>query len=186
LITFLIWFIVSAIQFFYNPLFLNFLITTARTTENRGVVGLAPEPTYLGIVYVFYIIFFLILNFKYKNLLILLAIVGIILFAMSSMAVLFLLIMLLLKIITNLNFKTFLILIIFCLSILLFISYNNESRINYIANMVIENPFELLLLDASINDRFFHVFFCLFISNLTACYGSIAVTEWRMHIRLVT
>ena len=41
-----IWLIVGLLQEIINPKFLTFLISAYRTSAARGVVSLAPEPTY--------------------------------------------------------------------------------------------------------------------------------------------
>src|SRR5690554_4825314 len=51
-LTFWMWFFVGFVQLFYSDFFL-FLVNNPRTTDERGVVGLATEPTYYGIVMLF-------------------------------------------------------------------------------------------------------------------------------------
>ena len=86
----LIWFIVSAIQSLFFKEFLNFLLPSSRTTEDRGVVGLATEPTFLGIIFIFFTLFMLHIDMKNKKIYIALCVIGIIFFAKSSMGFLFL------------------------------------------------------------------------------------------------
>ncbi|EKO3714465.1 hypothetical protein VCSRO155_3297 [Vibrio cholerae] len=169
LISFGIWFFIALIQKFFKSDFLTFLVSASRTTDDRGVTGLAPEPTFLGIVYLFYIIFALHLpELKFRKLLIIMSIVGILFLAQSSMVLLFLIIMLGVFIITNVSPKS---LFLFFLSVVFFsyfISFLEGSRIHRLFEMVGNDPFSLVLIDASINDRFFHVFFSIkgFFENL--------------------
>lgn len=88
-----IWFTVGFVQVAIRHDFLTILLSNARTTANRGVVGLAPEPTSYGI---HCLILLLLVNELFggreKRLLGAALLVQVLLFARSSMAVLFLLI----------------------------------------------------------------------------------------------
>ena len=164
----LTWFIVAAIQTFYSREFLTFLISSSRTTENRGVTGLAPEPTFLGIVFIFFILMFTHSQTKNKNLYIAMCVFAIIFFAKSSMAVLFLVLMIFVWFVTSLNSRALIVIILCGLFTPQFIEIMKDSRLGYILDKLLEDPMSVLLLDASINDRFFHVFFSLkgFFDNL--------------------
>lgn len=165
--TLVIWFFVSLIQLAYSENFLTSLVADARTTANRGVTGLAVEPTALGIVFIFYIIYILHLKIKYKKLLIMVCVVGVIFLAKSSMATLFLLIMFICYLIFCFNFRVFIPSVILCLSGVGAISLMTGSRLKNIFFSLISNPMDLLLIDASINARFFHIYFSIkgFIAN---------------------
>lgn len=165
--TLIVWFIVSLIQQIYSESFLTSLVSEARTTANRGVTGLAVEPTALGIVFIFYIIYLLHQKIKYKQLLIIMCIIGIIFLAKSSMAVLFLLILFMCYIIFCFNFRVFIPVVILSLSGVSAISLMTGSRLKNIFFALINNPMDLLLIDASINARFFHIYFSIkgFIEN---------------------
>jgi hypothetical protein len=52
-----IWFAVGMVQKFVNPTFLNFLLNTARTTNERGVVSLGCEPSFYGYMCLFFLLF---------------------------------------------------------------------------------------------------------------------------------
>lgn len=85
-----IWFFVGAIQFLFDSHFLSAIVSNARTTEERGVFGLASEPSFYGIT--MSLTLFLIKDFKTrKYFYILLVSLQTILFAQSMMGIVFLL-----------------------------------------------------------------------------------------------
>jgi hypothetical protein len=167
-ISILIWFVVGLIQTLYDRTFLTFLISGSRTTENRGVTGLAPEPTFYGIVFIFFLIFLLHAQYKHKKLLIFACIVGIIFLAKSTMAFLFLAILYFVYLLTHGKIKYILLgFLLFWILPVLMLEILPSTRLSYLVSKIIENPRLLVLIDASINDRFFHLFFSLkgWISN---------------------
>ncbi len=162
LISFSVWFFVALIQKFFKSDFLTFLVSASRTTDDRGVTGLAPEPTFLGIVYLFYIIFALHLpNLRFRKLLICLSVIGILFLAQSSMVLLFLVLMLGVFIITHINFKSLFLFVLSFVCLPFAMSFWEGSRIHSLIELIRGDPHSIVLIDASINDRFFHVFFSL-------------------------
>lgn len=164
----LLWFFVGFIQTFFYRGFLNFLVSHARTTDDRGVIGLAPEPTFYGIVLIFFQIILIHSSYVKKNVYIALCVVGIVLFAKSSMAILFLFIMLAYYTLTHLSIKYTLLTVVVFLTLPTLISeYFVNTRISFLISKLLDNPEALVLVDASVHDRFFHVFFSLkgFIDN---------------------
>lgn len=176
-----IWFVVALIQSYISREFLTFIVSGARTTENRGVTGLAPEPTFLGIVFVFFILYLLHIDTRHKKKFIILCVIGIVLLAKSSMAVLFLAVLLFLYLLTHLSVK--LIFAVFLLVVLtpVVISNFEGSRLLYLFESVLDDPASLLFVDASINDRFFHIFFSMkgFLYNYTLPHG---YSEWLPYV----
>ncbi|QUX90617.1 hypothetical protein CYL31_04010 [Marinomonas sp. A3A] len=161
-ISILIWFFVGFLQSIYRKDFLTFLVSSSRTTENRGVTGLAPEPTFYGIVLIFFILFLLHMDFRFKRYYILLCVFGIVFLAKSSMAVLFLVIMIFYYILTHASVKYLLFSLILIFSTpFLFFQWFEGTRLSFLLTNVVEDPAGLLLVDASLNDRFFHVFFSM-------------------------
>lgn len=157
-----IWLAVGFLQKFYDPSFLNFLISGARTTDNRGVVGLAPEPTFYGIVLIFFILFLLHLNTGGKIFYIGLCVFGVVFLAQSSMAVLFLLIFLFYAAITHFRVRYALMLVFLLLfGLPLLAELTAGSRLSDLLRVALSQPSVLLLDDASANDRFFHIYFSL-------------------------
>lgn len=174
------WFVVAAIQTFYSRQFLTFLISSSRTTENRGVTGLAPEPTFLGIVFIFFMLMFTHSQIKNKKFYIAMCVFAIVFFAKSSMAVLFLFLMVFFWFITSLNLRALVVILLCALFTPEFIDIMKDSRMGYLLAKLLEDPMSLLLLDASINDRFFHVFFSLkgFFDNLMIPNGYSSWVEY--------
>lgn len=177
----IIWFVVGLIQVFYDRTFLNFIISASRTTEDRGVTGLAPEPTFYGIVFIFFLLFLLHTNYKNKKFFIITCIMGVVLLAKSSMAFLFLVIMLFFYLLTHLSVK-YALLSIFLAQIASFVIVNlmTGTRLSFLLARIYEDPKLLVLSDASINDRFFHVFFALkgFFENFMFPNGFLSWNEY--------
>jgi hypothetical protein len=176
-----IWFLVALIQSYISREFLTFLISGARTTENRGVTGLAPEPTFLGIVFVFFILYLLHTDTRNKRKFIILCVIGIVFLAESSMSVLFLSILLFLYLLTNPSVK--LIFGLFLLSVLTYVVVSNleGNRLLYLLKNLIDDPRYLLFVDGSINDRAFHIFFSMkgFLYNYTFPHG---YSQWFPYV----
>ncbi len=177
----LLWFFVSFVQFFYSRDFLTFIVANSRTTVDRGVTGLSPEPTFLGIVFIFFILYLLHKEVEHKYKLLSFCIIGIVFFAQSSMAVLFLMILLLLYMIINLSLKLAFKILTLILIIFLSISFFKNSRLYKIINIIFDDPYNIISLDASINDRFFHIYFSLlgFYDNYFLPNG---FTEWLPYV----
>jgi len=161
-VIFFIWFIVSFMQVIYDPHFLTFLISNPRTTPDRGITGLAPEPTHLGMMFIFFILFALSLDgFKYKNIVIGISALSILFFAKSAMAALFLSFMFVLYVITHVRLK-FIMYFIFGVGVFInIVSILDGTRLQHVLSLLWDDPTQLLMLDASVNDRFFHIFFSL-------------------------
>ena len=177
-----IWFSVSVLQVVLDKSFLTFIVSHVRTTENRGVTGLAPEPTFLGIVFIFFILYLLHTNFKHKKIFIAVCIIGIVFLAKSSMALLFLALLIGLWGLTQFSLKSILITIPSLLFVSLLISeFFKGTRMGYITTQIINEPSNLLRLDESINDRFSHVFFSLkgFFENFLIGHG---YNSWEPYV----
>jgi hypothetical protein len=161
-ISIFVWFVVGLLQTIFDRTLLNFLISGSRTTDDRGVIGLAPEPTFYGIVFIFFMIFVLLSNIKNKFFYMSLCILGIIYLAKSSMAFLFLFILLIYYLLTHVNLKHIMISVV-----MLFITpmaafnFLEGSRLVFLLNRLMDDPAKLVLIDASLNDRFFHVYFSM-------------------------
>ena len=158
----LVWFFVGLGQSLFDKRFMTFLISGSRTTENRGVTSLAPEPTFYGIVLVFFLIFLLHLETPRKKTYLFLCVFGILVFAKSSMALLFLAILTFFYIITHVSLKYIFISVITVFLLPVFVGrFMDGTRLSDLLFKIVDNPISLVLIDASINDRFFHVFFSM-------------------------
>jgi hypothetical protein len=87
--------------------FMTSFISASRTTQNRGVTSLAPEPTFYGMILIFYAVIFSTIEIKNKKLFIFLCAVSVFVLAQSSMSILFLFIASFLYLILNFNVKYF-------------------------------------------------------------------------------
>ncbi len=167
-----IWFIVGFIQSYIKKDFLSFLIADMRTTSNRGVTSLAPEPTFYAIVILFFIIIISIFfEGKEKNYYTINGLIQIILFSKSTMILLFVLIYFALKIITKLKIKYVIYFVLIMLVIFsalnIYSEYFENIRYYQMFKLILKNPFNFFLIDASSNDRFAHIFFSIkgFVDN---------------------
>lgn len=158
----LVWFFIGLVQTMYDKSFMTFLVSGSRTTENRGVTSLAPEPTFYGIVLVFFIIFLMHLETPRKKTYLFICVFGVLVLAKSSMAVLFLAIIMFFYIITHVKLKYIFMSLAAIFIFPIFIGkFMSGTRLADLLFKVVDNPKSLVLVDASINDRFFHVFFSL-------------------------
>lgn len=172
LLTFWLWFFVGFVQLFYAD-FLLFLVNNPRTTEGRGVTSLATEPTYYGIVMLFYILFFKLSEIRFKSLYIFLCSFAVLFIAKSAMAALFLFLYLFVVSFFGRYWSIrFLYLTIF-FSIPFIFQYLPDSRMKQLISSIFDDPVKVVLVDASVNDRFFHVFLPIkgFFENLGLPYG---------------
>jgi hypothetical protein len=177
--SFFVWFCVALMQTIYSRDFLGFLVASSRSSVDRGVTGLAPEPTFLGMVFIFYLIFSLHIGGRLKHWITGLSVVGIVMLAKSPMALLSLLIMLFLYMVIYFSVRRALLGAVLLSFLAVALLMMGESRITYIiANMAINPSF--LLLDASVNDRFFQILFSLkgFIENFLMPHG---YSKWESY-----
>lgn len=159
-----IWFVVGLIQSYIKKDFLSFLIADMRTSPDRGVTSLAPEPTFYAIVILFYILIISIFfKGKEKKYYTFNGLIQIILFSKSTMVLLFLLIFFTLRIITKIKIQHviyFTIILTIMSSIInIYSEYFEGLRYYKMFKLIWENPLGFFLIDASSNDRFSHVFF---------------------------
>ncbi|MHA7855896.1 hypothetical protein [Marinobacter shengliensis] len=156
-----VWICVGFLQSVFDKELFNFLVSSARTTESRGVVGLAPEPTFYGVVLLFLMLFLFGLNEKGVGKYIFGCVVGIVFFAKSTMVVLFLIIMGFIWLVLSAKVKYIIMLLPASLLYPFFLNYMEGTRLGFILTKVASDPASIILLDASANDRFFHVFFSI-------------------------
>lgn len=154
----LIWIFIGLVQLFFIRDFMNFLISDSRTTTTRGVTSLAVEPSYFGIILIFFMLIELLTTYNKKWML--LYSICIIILTQSAMAVLYL--MVFAGIYYSIyNKRIFFVTIIFI--ILLFVillNIDSTSRlINLLQKIVTVGPIKLIQLDGSINDRIGHIYF---------------------------
>jgi len=185
------WLVVGLSQRFLNvELFYN-IIARHSTTPGRGVVSLAPEPTFYGIICIFLlIIVFEKLEGRSRYLYAFNCIFQILFLAKSSMVIIFLFILifyfLLFSLLVNTNIKN--LFIYFLLTSFSFVSFNiivrnflNKTRIYELYMLFLQDPLSIFLKDASANDRFAHIFFSIkgFLTNYLLPHGFL---EWSSYL----
>ena len=173
------WGIVALIQKFIYSNFLGFLLSRSSaifTSNGRGVVSLAPEPTYYGsIIILFLVLYFLNFSEKKDYRLLLIMMIQLVALSVSSTSILVLASAVgiyFLFIFVNLPIKKILMIlgsvIAFALLIAFIAPSFSGSRIYKLVNIVISKP-ELILFDQSISERFNAVYFS--IGSLFHNYG---------------
>jgi hypothetical protein len=184
----IIYLIVGLIQLLVDRSFLSFLLNRASTSGNRGVTSLAPEPTFYGLICLFFILFFISLNIENKRRYILILLFQIVILAQSSMVILFILIFFFYQKLCNLKFKTFAFSFLSVLTALILLKnidlVGGNYRILSIIKILTENPLGVLALDDSINDRASAIYFSFkgfldnyFLPNGFSSYGAYMSTE---------
>ena len=165
------WFLIGLIQrFFYRDFMVSLIGRGFAEGQNwfRGVIGLAPEPTFYGLMCIL-LIFLAYFHFKGKNkLLIVLLLIQIFLFSMSSTTILLLCVFFIYYIliyftsVRNLlkTVKIIVPLLLLLYGLLIFEKYINFSQTRFygIASLLLENPL-LIMQDESASDRIIHILF---------------------------
>ncbi len=194
------WLLVGIVQHVF-PDFLSFILPRVSTGYGRGVVSLAPEPTFYGISCLFFMLIVQMSEHPKKKLLSNILIFQAIFLARSSTVVLLLLILFTIKLVVNINYKrllnlfSILVVTYFALSFIDLRAYN--IRIFQLLDLVKnEGLFRIIAIDASINDRVAHIFFSIkgffdnsfipngygvwadYLDKETIAYRDLFVAEW--------
>ena len=183
------WFIVGTIQLLIYPSFLSFLIprgnSEALIKSGRGIVCLAPEPTFYALMCLFFALI-AYLNFRNEKgikTIYYLIFIQLFIYSRSSLVIFIIFgilgVYFLLKILTKKTYIFKAIGIIALLSIIItpiYLHYAdvlNKFRIGKLLNILIEKPELFIVLDGSVNERFVHVFFPIygFITNFGLPHG---------------
>lgn len=174
----LIWLIVGVSQLFYPDLVSA--IVSSRTTLDRGVTSLAPEPTFFGI-YLFLVswIYFIVTDYRPQPRMLLLVainIIAIVFLAMSAMVVVYIILSACFVFLyRTIKFKVrHLIIGISLLALLLLAfplvldNYFEETRLSRFISLLIDNPLIFFEIDASANSRLSSIILPLhgFFSNI--------------------
>jgi len=176
-----IWLLAGLLQAFFGKDILS-MIVHVRTTDDRGVTGLAPEPTFYGI-FLFFMCWLLYLEKKsipakiFKALFII-NLLFIIFIAKSSMVILFIFIAICVYLFFNFFSIKKLIITIVCglaiyFSIVQYGSLLEGSRVYKLMTMLIDAPLFIVAKDASMNERASHIYFSFkgFIDDLGVPHG---------------
>lgn len=164
-----IWLLVGILQLLLDKDIFSFLVSV-RTSPERGVTGLAPEPTFYAI-YLFFISWLLLAldNYnprKYTKLLVVLNVLAIIFLAKSSMGFLFVVIVFSCVLFHFLIKKPvfgvfFSIVMVFLLCLIVDVITSEDSRISRLLIEFMDAPQNILVSDPSVNERASHVFFSI-------------------------
>lgn len=154
-------FIVTLIQNFIDKDFLTFLLSRSSSAWGRGTVGLFNEPSALAAALVFYLILQFILDKKFDYISLFLVSIIIIFLAKSSLGLLFLLLLLGSNILFNPRNSIIILSSIFALFITLYLLTGSDSRMGRLLDLLYTQPEIILLIDQSVHDRFFAIFFSL-------------------------
>lgn len=185
-----IWFLFGLIQTFYNRDFGSILLPRMTTGTTRGVVGLAPEPSYYGISCIFMFVVLRIyicknlIDHKMALFLEVILIFQILFLAQSSIAILMLILYLLIKLIISFNFKMLFYSLVFLFFCYLIIDNSlSESRVFSLVRLVFSEPKYIYIVDASINDRFGQIYISLlgFIKSFPVAIGH-GTNSWEDYL----
>jgi hypothetical protein len=169
-----IWLYVGLVQFFFYKSFLTFILSRSTgisldsTFNRRGVVSLAPEPTYYGSIILLFLIIYLINFYDKKDYKLLFSLfIQLFILSQSSTSIIVLitsLIIFFLFFIFKLKLKSFLYIftILFIILIIVFFltPLYSHTRFYSIAQILISNP-KLIFLDQSISERFNAIYFTI-------------------------
>ncbi|OEE04267.1 hypothetical protein [Vibrio cyclitrophicus] len=174
-----LWLLVGLIQYFFGNDLFSFLVSV-RTSSDRGVTSLAPEPTfyafYITLIYIFYFVVGAVLNWdmKYRKIISISFFFQLILLSKSSMLIianaLLIVMFLFLKMVfsmRNLDKTTILTVILslispFILWILAEAGVMEGTRFEYIMDNLKFGINYVITKDASINDRVAHIYLSFF------------------------
>jgi len=184
------WFIVGCVQLFLWSNFLSFLLPRGNSESTlmtgRGIVCLAPEPTFYGLMcFMFMIIGYI--NFsdrKSIKYIFMILLIQLIFFSRSSLCIISLLFVCILYLFVSFFYMNYKLKIIFLLSgcfvfsisfyvLLNFLNDLHDYRVGNLLTYLFNNPLEFLFMDASVNERFNHLFFSIYgsVSNYFVPYG---------------
>ena len=160
----IIWFVVGFIQAYYNKLFLATIVSNYRTSTNRGICGLASEPSFYGYMCFFFIVFAMKFS-KHRFIYIGLSLIQILFFAQSSVAFIYVVILLAIVIVGQMvidrNKKAILYFIVgvavLYTSVILINKYIPGSRIGNLSRRFLLDPLSISR-DQSVEQRFSHIY----------------------------
>lgn len=172
-----IWLVVAIIQKLLFSSFGSVLLNRLSTDSTRGVASLSPEPTFYGIIGIFYILIFYTAGYvKFKKF-IFIWLFQILFLAQSSMAILILIIFYLYKVVFGRPKYLLILLVLFVAGAIVSISIDMNTYTNIRAisllNDFLDKGFIVFYLDGSLNDRLSAIFFSLkgFIDNYGLPHG---------------
>lgn len=170
----------AILQTFVDPDILHFLLPRERGYagfKGRGVESFASEPTYYGIILLF-IVFFTMLSKKIsksdKIKLYIISLLSLFIFSKSSTVILYLLIASTLATFFYMRIRYLIFFASFLLAVVYALIYIDlDYRFINLLKLLVKDPFSIITLDHSINDRFFHIYYSYlgFVDNLFIPHG---------------
>jgi hypothetical protein len=184
------WFIVGAVQATVYRDFMTQVLSRATTTEHRGVVGLAPEPSFYATM-CFFIFLYLRMagaagHYDRKTVRFYgwLLVAQVALFAQSPVGLVMLTIYFAIRAVLTLDWRAIAFLIA-TPTILFIVGYYlfGDSRVGQLIGLVVEEPSLLFLAEGSINDRVAHIFFSIygFLGSFPLPFGH-GTGQWRQFL----
>jgi hypothetical protein len=184
------WFVVGAVQATLYRDFMTQILSRATTTEHRGVVGLAPEPSFYATICFFIFLYMRMAGAagqydrRTVRLYGWLLVVQIALFAQSPIGFVMLYMYFAIRAVLTLDWRAIAFLagaptILFIVGYYLFA----DSRIGHLIGLVVDEPSLLFLAEGSINDRVAHIFFSIygFLGSFPLPFGH-GTGQWRQFL----
>lgn len=168
----LTWAFIGIIQTLVDRNLFDFLVSV-RTTSNRGVTSLAPEPTMYAVHAVFMSVVLYILKDVSPRLClvgVLINVVSVFVLAMSAMGILFVLLAMILLVVAN-RIKISVIVALLLLSVVAKVSLDSlddDSRVKRLVAIAGDGVTAAIYFDASVNERVKHVVYPLHYQVLNA------------------
>jgi hypothetical protein len=169
-ISIIIWFIVGFVQTFVYSHFLTSLSSrnVGIGAHGRGVVALAPEPTFYALIAGLLLLLCLLnrQNGQLNKLNVVLCLISIFVFSKSATVILLLIIayvcyLVILMFCKGIKYFFILVITLTTFSIIIISSDYGDNRLFNIVKKVANNPQIIFIVDDSVNERFIHLFFPL-------------------------
>ena len=157
-----VWLSISLLQFFISPDIIDYLVNV-RSSAERGVTGLAPEPSFYGLTIIQMMLLLFLINerIQYKKAIFAVGVFQIFILAKSSLAII---IFLSIGIIFFTKKLKLMLVAGLCLGIFLNVVSTlppDNNRAVQLLNLFIADPYQVIYADGSVADRAFHVFLSL-------------------------
>ena len=160
-----LWLVVGCIQFFFDKTFASSVVPNMSTDHARGVTSLATEPSFYGIM----CIFFLLLNYTFNNnnrILAAIILFQLIFLAQSSVAILMIVFLPVYAFIFMSSRKALIFTALFVVFLPAMSSWAlmtfEDNRAIYLLQSILNDPLSVLNNDVSVNARMSHMLFSLY------------------------
>lgn len=167
-----VWLLVGIIQKKFWPSFATWIVSNARTTEGRGVISLASEPSFYGYMCFFMLLF--VMKFKEKRTVYIINLLfQITILAQSSVTIVYLAVLIMVAALYyffngNVKINLSILSIGACILLILFyyVQYHHNSRMTYLLYSFfnirsLDDLGNLVEKDESIQTRMYYIIYCL-------------------------